>query len=88
MGSEEGGHGTYMCRCTCVPQHRRLFTHEYDTYVCMCFLSKRVLVVLSLLLRLTSLLTELLGQSILEKDLSSVRCRGSEREREEGETER
>lgn len=39
--------------------------------------------VLSLLLRLTSLLTELLGQSILEKDLSSMCCRGSEREKRE-----
>lgn len=34
-----------------------------------------------LLLLLTSLLTELLGQSVFENDLSSMCCCGSERER-------
>lgn len=32
----------------------------------------------------TSLLAELLGQSVLEQDLSSVCCRGSEKQEETG----
>lgn len=72
-----------MCRCTCVLQHIGVVSHMntcphvQNMHMFLSQSRSGGVFVLDLPPLLTSLLTELLGQSILENDLSSMCCCGS-----------
>lgn len=87
MGSGKRVRYVYMLVHMCASTYTVCIYSRVNISACKCsaqvsvIKGERDICVSSLLLLLTSLLTELLGQSILENDLSSVCCCGSERKK-------